>query len=209
MKEIKFYRVNEPYGFFSNFSPHPIFVDDEVWMTVEHYFQASKFEDNEIKSRIKALDSPMKAADEGRSTRNKIRDDWDEIKEEIMLDALMAKFLQHPRLRVELLNTGASVIIENTANDRYWGDGGDGTGKNRLGILLMDVREKIKKYSEDTNTILPPWIAFPSVSQYDTFWRMGLGEEYLIQWSKYFLSSNRSAYMEKFPEVAEWTGIYE
>jgi ribA/ribD-fused uncharacterized protein len=40
---ILFYRVNEPYGFFSNFSKHPITLNGKEWPTTEHYFQAQKF----------------------------------------------------------------------------------------------------------------------------------------------------------------------
>jgi ribA/ribD-fused uncharacterized protein len=43
MDEIKFYRVREPYGFMSNFSPHSIRLKGEVWKTSEHYYQAQKF----------------------------------------------------------------------------------------------------------------------------------------------------------------------
>ena len=39
-------------------------------------------------------------------------------------------------------------FCQHTANDRYWGDGGDGRGKNRLGIVLMRVREHIRKQLE-------------------------------------------------------------
>ncbi len=126
-----------------------------------------------------------------------------------MLESLKAKFLQHPKLRFELLNTGNSIIIEHTSNDSYWGDGGDGTGKNRLGKLLMETRENIKKYSDDILLVLPPWIPFSTISQYDLFWRMGLGEEYLTQWSKYYLNTNNNIYKEKFPEGEGWEGIYE
>jgi predicted NAD-dependent protein-ADP-ribosyltransferase YbiA (DUF1768 family) len=34
-------------------------------------------------------------------------------------------------------------LIEQTQNDAYWGDGGNGSGKNMLGRILMEVREKI------------------------------------------------------------------
>lgn len=209
MNEIRFYKTNGPYGFFSNFSSHPIFISEAVWPTVEHYFQAEKFDNLELKIKIKSLDSPMEAANVGRDKKNKIRIDWEEVKEKIMLNALVAKFLQHPVLRSKLLKTGTATIIEDTKNDSYWGNGGDGSGKNRLGKLIMEVREKIKSYSENPDVVLPPWIAFPSVSQYDIFWRMGLGEEYLTEWSKYYLSNDKKNYRNRFPEVAEWEGIYD
>jgi len=67
--------------------------------------------------------------------------DWEEVKEDVMRRALRAKFTQHDDLRVLLLETGEAVIVENAPGDLYWGIGRDGTGKNRLGALLMELRE--------------------------------------------------------------------
>jgi ribA/ribD-fused uncharacterized protein len=209
MQEIKFYKVDEPYGYFSNFSPHPVYVDNERWNTSEHYFQASKFKNIEVKKKIQSMESPMKAAIEGRDRSNIIRDDWDIVKEDIMYIALKCKFTQHPKLMHELLRTKGLVIIEHTKNDNYWGDGGDGSGKNRLGYLLMQVRDELLKQVDGDLVVLPPWIAFPTISQYDLFWRMGLGEEYLTQWSKYYLVTDKIEYKNKYPENKEWEGIYE
>ena len=50
-----------------------------------------------------------------------------------MHEAVLAKFTQHADLREILLATGDARIVEHTENDAYWGDGGDGSGKNRLG----------------------------------------------------------------------------
>jgi len=212
MDEIKFYKVNEQYGFFSNFSSYPIFINGEVWKTVEHYFQASKFDSIEIRNKIKSLDSPIKAAIEGRDTKKSIREDWEMVKDEIMLNALYAKFLQHPDLKRELLNTRDRLIIEDTTNDKYWGNGGNGSGKNKLGKLLMEVRRKVNSLSSDNSVVFPPWIAFPKVSQFDLFWRMGFGEEYLSQWSKYYLNlkdKEKEKYEKEFAPDSNWEGIYD
>jgi ribA/ribD-fused uncharacterized protein len=61
-----------------------------------------------------------------------------------MLEAVRAKFTQHADLRETLLGTGLSKNVEHTENDAYWGDGGDGRGKNRLGEILMSVREELR-----------------------------------------------------------------
>lgn len=66
--------------------------------------------------------------------------DWLGIMEEVLL----AKFTQHAELKQTLLDTGDATLVEHTENDSYWGDGGDGSGRNRLGILLMKVRERIR-----------------------------------------------------------------
>ena len=61
-----------------------------------------------------------------------------------MHQALRMKFSQNPDIAKELLATGDAIIIEHTRNDDYWADGGDGSGKNKLGLLLMQVREEFK-----------------------------------------------------------------
>ncbi len=73
-----------------------------------------------------------------------MRRDWESVKVAIMRDTLMAKFTQHDELRVLLLSTGDAKIVEHTENDAFWGDGGDGSGKNTLGQLLMQVREALR-----------------------------------------------------------------
>lgn len=142
--EIKFYRVNEEYGCFSNFAPYPIRVDGKVWPTTEHYFQAQKFADASYQEKIRKEESPMVAARMGRDRKQKLRNDWDSAKDGVMLEALRAKFGQHEELRAQLLQTGNARLIEHTENDAYWADGGDGHGKNKLGELLMQLRRELQ-----------------------------------------------------------------
>jgi hypothetical protein len=61
-----------------------------------------------------------------------------------MLEAVRAKFTQHDDLKAILLGTGDAKLVEHTENDSYWGDGGDGSGKNRLGQLLMQLRTELR-----------------------------------------------------------------
>jgi len=61
-----------------------------------------------------------------------------------ILRLVLAKFTQHPELRELLLATGDAALVEHTENDAYWGDGGDGSGKNRLGEIPMRVREELR-----------------------------------------------------------------
>jgi len=147
MKQALFYRLNEPFGEFSNFSPHPFELEGRVWPTSEHYFQAQKFPGTEHEEAIRLGKSPMIAARMGRSRERPLRADWEAVKDDIMRAALYAKFTQHPGLRSLLLQTGDAELIEHTKNDSYWGDGGDGTGKNRLGQLLMELRTQFRNES--------------------------------------------------------------
>ena len=98
----------------------------------------------QIQEKIRQIASPMDAALEGRNRQNPLRPDWEEIKDEVMLQALRMKFSQNPEIAKELLATGDAIIIEHTRNDVYWADGGDGSGKNKLGLLLMQVWEELK-----------------------------------------------------------------
>lgn len=141
---IRFYSTQDEYGAFSNFAPSPLRLDGKSWPTVEHYFQAQKFADAVHRDAIRKAKSPMIAARMGRDRKRPLRKDWEAVKEGVMRKALLAKFEQHADLRQLLLGTGTAKIVEHTANDAYWGDGGDGSGKNMLGRLLMEVRERIR-----------------------------------------------------------------
>lgn len=143
MSKIEFYAVDEDYGWFSNFAAYPVYLEGKRWPTSEHYFQAQKFAGTEHEEKIRLTASPMIAARMGRSRSRPLRKDWENVKESIMLDVLRAKFTQHAVLREKMLATGDALLVEHTKNDRYWGDGGDGRGKNRLGALLMQVRAEL------------------------------------------------------------------
>jgi hypothetical protein len=149
MNKILFYRVTEAYGEFSNFAPYPITMKGKQWPTAEHYFQGQKFAGTEHEHTIRKLASPMIAARKGRSRELPLRLDWESVKDDIMREALYAKFTQHPELHKLLLETGDAVLVEHTRNDCYWGDGGDGSGKNRLGLLLMELREELQVEKTD------------------------------------------------------------
>ncbi len=145
MNQILFYNIDKPYGEFSNFSRHPIELGGLTWPTSEHYFQAQKFAETEFVEVIRNQATPMLAAQMGRRRDLPFRADWDAVKDEIMLTALRAKFTQHPTLQSLLLGTKDAVLVEHTKNDAYWADAGDGTGRNRLGELLMELRAELKK----------------------------------------------------------------
>jgi ribA/ribD-fused uncharacterized protein len=141
---INFYRVGDEYGEFSNFAPYPIALDGERWPTTEHYFQAQKFEDEAYQQKIRKANSPMLAARLGRDRKQKLRRDWESVKVAVMRKAVREKFTQHEELQQLLLATGDAKLVEHTENDDYWGDGGDGSGKNMLGRILMEVRESLR-----------------------------------------------------------------
>ena len=140
---INFYYVDEEFGEFSNFAAYPIELDGQTWPTTEHYFQAQKFAGTDHAEAVRLEPSPMKAAKMGRDRSRPLRPDWDAVKDDIMRKAVEAKFTQHEELRNLLRSTGQATLVEHTKNDAYWGDGGDGTGQNMLGKILMELRDRL------------------------------------------------------------------
>ncbi|KAL4512665.1 hypothetical protein ABPG72_020502 [Tetrahymena utriculariae] len=78
-----------------------------------------------------------------KSKQYPLRNDWESVKDNIMYEAIKAKFTQHDNLKKILLSTKNHKIVEHTKRDAYWADGGDGQGKNMLGILLMKLRKEL------------------------------------------------------------------
>ncbi|KAI9083908.1 hypothetical protein K1719_034166 [Acacia pycnantha] len=154
---IFFYKTWDPYGAFSNFSPHPIQMPDgngdyATWLSVEHYYQAHKFVGvndpfaHKCVERIKSAKSPEEAARIGRLMQRQrpdlVRPDWDNIKIEVMYRALKCKFSIYPHLNNMLISTAGSVLVEASPHDLFWGGGRDGEGLNYLGRLLMQLRSE-------------------------------------------------------------------
>ncbi len=142
MNTINFYSTKDTYGEFSNFAAFPIDLDGVRWPTSEHYFQAQKFRGQPFAEVIRDTVSPMKAAQLARQQPG-LRSDWEAVRDDVMRVALRAKFTQHQTLRSLLLGTKDALLVEHTVNDSYWGDGGNGTGKNMLGQLLMELRAQL------------------------------------------------------------------
>ena len=150
-----FYNRGERYFEFTNFAEYPILLDDEEWPTTEHYFQAQKFIGTPYFKYIRTLQTPRDAFSLSRQPQVSqwLRGDWEQVKQNIMYKALLAKFSQHSKLRAMLLGTGEKKIIEHTSNDSYWGDGGNGTGQNHLGRLLMKVRSELWKEPDENHLV--------------------------------------------------------
>eukprot|EP00742_Colponemidia_sp_Colp-10_P002675 GILJ01002858.1.p1 GENE.GILJ01002858.1~~GILJ01002858.1.p1 ORF type:complete len:173 (+),score=17.19 GILJ01002858.1:53-520(+) len=147
-RRINFYREGDEYGQFSNFWKAEITLNGKTWPTTEHYFQALKFSGTEHEELVRQASSPKEAADMGRDRSLPLRANWEELKDMVMYAACYAKFTQHADLRQLLLDTGDAYLVEHTRNDRYWGDGGDGTGRNQLGKTLMLIRDRIRAESQ-------------------------------------------------------------
>jgi len=146
---IYFYSTRSDYGCFSNFSSHGFELDGEYWQTTEHYFQAQKFPATADCDQIRQAKTPKDAAKMGRERSRPLRKDWEEVKDDIMGKAVLRKFETHPEIREILLATGDEEIVENSPINYYWGCGKDGSGKNMLGQILMEVREILRKRTSE------------------------------------------------------------
>lgn len=141
---IYFYAQTDPYAEFSNFAPFGVEMNRVYWRTVEHYFQAMKFHDDAYRERIRSASKPKDAKALGMTRNIPLRADWEEVKDGLMYDAVAQKFQTHPAPRDLLLGTGDARIVENAPMDYYWGGGQDGTGLNKLGEILMQVRAELR-----------------------------------------------------------------
>lgn len=131
------------YFFLSNFFPCQL-VDmdfsDITYGSVEEAFQASKTINKEERKLFSGL-GPKQAKARGR--RITLRVDWEQIKDSIMAYYCAQKF-SNTELKNKLMTLKGEIIEENFWGDRYWGVY-NGTGKNKLGKILMEIRDNAIK----------------------------------------------------------------
>ena len=141
---ICFFSQSETHREFSNFAPFGIDLDEARWPSVEHYYQAQKFADPQLRKSIRKAAKPVIAKNLADQNKAAIRPDWDAVKDEVMYRAVKRKFELHPQLREMLQATGQEDIVETAPTDYYWGIGRDGTGQNRLGKIIERIRAELR-----------------------------------------------------------------
>lgn len=167
--QFRFHDADQPNGVFSNFwEGGKIRIGGTDWPTVEHYFQAAKFDDvqgdsNQVKmdkqvirNRIRASRTPGETKTAARSTvgGRRVPVDWtdwsDKKRVGVMYEAVFAKFSSNRRLKSLLLATGASNLLETMPDSRkdcFWGvvvdRDGIARGANMLGQVLAQVRNDL------------------------------------------------------------------
>lgn len=135
------------YAFLSNFFYSPFVFDDIIYPTNEHFFQAMKTLDQEERRKIAEAKTPGAAKRMGRKVQ--LREDWEEIKENMMRLGVTLKFQAHPHLAQKLVETNDAYLIEgNSWHDNIWGSCfcdkcATISGKNLLGQILMDERKRL------------------------------------------------------------------
>ena len=109
----------------------------------EAAFQAQKTKNRRLKFQLFSQASPSEAKAAGRKID--LRSDQEEVKDKVMYEIVLAKFTQNPDLKEKLLATGDEYLEEgNTWGDTIWGTV-DGVGENRLGKILMRVRDELNE----------------------------------------------------------------
>lgn len=143
---LRFWKPDKPYGFLSNFAGGMPFLDKDGtwWSTSEHFYQAQKHLPHNAPYAwlIHQARSPKEAASLGRG--GELRSDWETVKVECMKWALWNKFTQNRQACSQLLATGDAQLIEASPWDDYWGVGRHGAGLNMLGVLLMQLRARLR-----------------------------------------------------------------
>lgn len=131
-----------------NFSAFSICFNEIEYKTAEHAFQSIKFLKTapDIAEEIRKSSSPFDARRIAHENKSLRRQDWSQVKYDIMEKILYEKTMQNPYVKEKLLATIGKDIIEDCGedNDNDWGCGIDGTGQNNLGKIWMKIREKIQ-----------------------------------------------------------------
>lgn len=142
---IKFYKEFGEYGYLATYSNHGFYKDGVYYKTSEHYFQSKKFDDIAVVNKIINAATPKEASNIGRDRLNKKRDNWRDIKKDIMFEAVLYKFEQNEDIKQKLLSTGDEEIIEETVKENYWGIGPNYDGENNYGKILCKVRDYLRR----------------------------------------------------------------
>jgi ribA/ribD-fused uncharacterized protein len=134
------------YRWLSNFHPCDVMWKGLMFKSSEAAYQAAKSLDPKEWVRFSQMSASVSKR-EGRKTD--IREDWDDVKVGIMTDILMDKFLRNKDLRDKLMETGEKYLEEtNWWKDKFWGVY-QGVGQNYLGLVLMEVRNKLIKLRDE------------------------------------------------------------
>lgn len=150
-KEIKFCTPSGPYWFLSPLALFPIKINvdgqDFIFPSVEHYYQAMKFYASDPRfNTILQLKNPDDARLLTKTPEYKVnrRENFDNDKFDIMERGLRAKFAQNPDAAELLKSTGDAILIKSCPVCYKCGFG-IGSGTNRIGKIMMDIRENLQK----------------------------------------------------------------
>jgi len=142
---------------FSQWFPSSFVLDEETYLTAEHYMMSQKarlFKDDTILEAVLACQHPAEAKKLGRKVKNFDADVWNKHCFDFVVEGNVGKFGQNPELKAFLLNTSDHVLVEASPLDRVWGIGMTADdanacnptkwrGENLLGFALMVARQQL------------------------------------------------------------------
>ena len=135
------------YQFLSNFYSAEVVHEGITYKNSEAAFQAAKTKDFRLRREFSEL-NPSQAKLKGRHVD--LRNDWEQVKDNIMYEIVKDKFTRNSHLRELLMKTNNATLIEgNWWHDNYWGNCTcekckNKEGKNTLGKILMKVRDELR-----------------------------------------------------------------
>lgn len=137
-------------------------IGEVPFTSVEHAYQYFRFmpknadtDHKEFANSLLRISNPeevRKAAVKGINEKKITqRTDWEDLRDDVMLQCLRAKFIQDLDCRKALMETDPArlhltthAVEEDETEEFYWGAGTHSFGKDRLGSTLMLVREELK-----------------------------------------------------------------
>ncbi len=131
------------YAWLSNMAllDEPINDGITTYVSVENYYQAHKASEKYWPDQVDL--TPQESKKWGKHLP--LRHDWNQIKNDVMWEALQHKFGQK-KFQALLLTTDTQELVEgNWWNDTYWGVC-KGVGQNTLGKMLMQIREGLQEH---------------------------------------------------------------
>lgn len=131
----------------ASYSKHAIELDEGEWPSVEHYYQAMKFEDAAYREQIRNASHPADAEKLGKSKKHGRRKDWESVRATYMTRGLYIKCRTYPEIAQALLDTADKQLMETSQYDYFWGCGRDTRGHNTYGQVLMAIRERLREES--------------------------------------------------------------
>ena len=136
---------DDPNHLLASYAKRAFELDGFEWPSVEHYYQAMKFDDAEYRELIRLAPHPAAAAKLGKSRRHQRRKDWKKTSVTYMTRATYTKCRAHTDVAQILLDSGGMEIKDVSQYDYFWGSGRDMRGDNAFGKMLMGVRKKLRE----------------------------------------------------------------